>query len=117
METHLETNIGNADAAQPEKFLGLLNSALNQVLARRGVKGIAERTQEMITGQASLFGDLCQVERLIVTFVHVTAGAPKAFAEVRICRRDGFVTIVFVQSVAGFYCESEKSGRLRVALP
>src|SRR5215470_7196808 len=41
------------------------------------LKGVSEQPEEMIPGQASLSGDLIQVERLVVAIVDQGSGAPQ----------------------------------------
>ena len=117
LKADFKADVGNADSARPEKLFGLLNSFLNQVLPRRGVKGCAKRSQEMVLGHAGLFGDFVQIKWLIVTFVHKLACPPESFAQVVVgyCRNFGFVSHrgfdLQGHIRARFYCESRKSER------
>src|ERR1043166_5401885 len=91
LEAAFQANVRDAQAADAEQLFGLLNSALNQVLARRSVERLTKRSQEMVTRKAGLFGNFREIERTVITFVHKPSRAPQPFTKVIIGDRRIYV--------------------------
>jgi hypothetical protein len=88
LKADLETHVRHAEPLGTKQLFGLLNSALDQVLVRRGGKGVAKQAQEVIARQTGLLRDLCQVQRQVITFVDITARAAKSLVQIRVARFD-----------------------------
>src|ERR1043165_2085276 len=73
LKAHFETDVSDAQFVVDQQLLRLLDAAFDQILVRRLVEGLAKEPQEVITREASLFGDLFETERMVITMVDEVA--------------------------------------------
>ena len=82
LKSDLKANVSHGQAANAQQFFGLIDTALDQVLAGRRIERIAKQPQEMISGKTGLPGNLVEVKRLIVTLIDEPARAPQTCAKI-----------------------------------
>ena len=69
LKSNFETNIRYAQLVAAEQLFRLLNATLDQILVRSFVECLPEETQEVITRETSLFGNLVQAQRMVVAVI------------------------------------------------
>ena len=79
LKAHFEANISYAQFVGNQKLFSFLDAPLDQVLMRSFVESLTKEAEEMITGETSLFGNLVQAQRMVVTVVDELTSAPESF--------------------------------------
>lgn len=69
LKSNLETNVRYAQLITAEQLFRFLDATLDQILVRSFVKCLPEETQEVITRETSLFGNLVQAQRMVVAVI------------------------------------------------
>lgn len=69
LKPDFKTNVRDAQFVGVQQFFRLLHAAFDQVLMRSFIERLAEESEEVITREASLLGDLVETEWVIVTVV------------------------------------------------
>jgi len=79
LKTDFETHIRHTHVIfLTQQLLRFLNATFDQVLMRCLVKGLPEKTQEVIAREAGLFGNLIQTERMVVAVINKVTCAGQA---------------------------------------
>ena len=69
LKADFETNIGHAQVVFTEQLLRFLDATMNEVLMRSLIERLPEQSQEVVTRKASLFGNLVETQRMVVTVI------------------------------------------------
>ena len=69
LKSHLEANIRHAQLVAAEQLFRFLDTTLDQILVWSLVECLPEETQEVITRETSLFGNLIQAQRMVVAVI------------------------------------------------
>jgi len=69
LKPNFKTNIRHAQLIATEQLLRFLDATLDQILVRSLIERLPEETQEMITRETGLFGNLVQTQRMVVTVI------------------------------------------------
>src|ERR1043165_9667357 len=76
LKTHFETDVSDAQFVADQQLLRLLDATFDQILTWRLVEGLTKEPQGVITREASLFGNLLEAERMVITVVDEIAWPP-----------------------------------------
>ena len=69
LKPDFETDIRYAQVVFTEQFLRFLNATMDEVLMRSLVESLPEQSQEVVTREAGLFGNLIETQRMVVTVI------------------------------------------------
>src|SRR5262245_8209369 len=69
LKPNFKADVCHAELVTAEQLFGFRDTPLDEVLMRGLVVGLAEKTEEVITGKTRLFGNLVQAQRMIVAVV------------------------------------------------
>ena len=69
LKSHFETNIRHTQLITTEQLFRFLNATLDQILVWSLIERLPEETQEVITRETGLFGNLVQTQRMVVTVI------------------------------------------------
>jgi len=89
LKTHFKANISHPNILRAEQFLCLLDSAFDQILVGRFIKGLAKESEEMVTRKTGLARYLLEIERVIIAVIDKLARPRKAFEDIRFQRLCG----------------------------
>ena len=65
LKPDFETNIRYAQVVFAEQFFRFLNATMDEVLMRSLVESLPEQSQEVVTREAGLFGNLIETQRMV----------------------------------------------------
>jgi hypothetical protein len=82
LKAYFKADVGDAGSGRSQKLFGPFDAALNQILMWRGFELVAKQPEKVIARQASLFGNLSQIQRLVVRFVDEPARARKPLLKI-----------------------------------
>ena len=82
LESHLETNVSDAQMGATQQFFGPFYATFHQILVRSFIKGLPEKSQEVIAREACLAGNVVEVQREIVAGVDEVSRPAKAIINV-----------------------------------
>ena len=69
LKSNFEANIRHAQLVAAEQLFRFLDTTLDQILVWSLVECLPEETQEVITRETSLLGDLVQAQRMVVAII------------------------------------------------
>jgi len=69
LKPDFETDIRYAQVVFTEQFLRFLNATMNEVLMWSLIERLPEQSQEVVTREAGLFGNLIETQRMVVTVI------------------------------------------------
>src|SRR5512145_878819 len=84
LKPDFETDVSDAEFIAAEQFFRFLDAALNEVLMWRLFESLAEETQEVVPRETSFFGNLIQVQRMVVAVVDKITRATKPLKRLQI---------------------------------
>jgi len=87
LKADFETDVRDAQIVFAEQFLRFLDAAVYEVLMRSLVEGLPEQSQEVVTREAGLLGNLIEAQRMVVAVVDKIARTTKPLKrfEIRQC--------------------------------
>ena len=69
LKPDLETHVSHAQIVFTKQFLRFLDATMYEVLMRSLVESLPEQSQEVVTREAGLFGNLVETQRMVVTVI------------------------------------------------
>jgi len=85
LKANFEANVSHAQIVTAEQLFRFRDPTLDEVLMRGLVVGLPEKTKEVITGKAGLFGNLIEAQRMVVAVVDKLARSAQPFERVHVC--------------------------------
>src|SRR5258705_1258794 len=84
LKTNFETDVSDSQVVCDEKFLSPLDAPLDQVLMCGLVECLPEESEEMIARETGLFGNLLEIQRVVVAVVDKLTCSPQPFERFQI---------------------------------
>ena len=77
LKAYFETDVSHAEFVAAKQFFRFLDASFDQILMWSFIERLPEEPQEVVTREASLFGNLVETKRMVVAVIYKLARSPK----------------------------------------